>query len=176
MKLKAIILALALSLPALGGIAWANTGLQNTPYSTNTFSAVFNGMVDAGAASRSTDGKSTNYTYVSTNTDGTIAQGIIVRFVDYDISVDYTSSDFYANDDTSAGTIGNRSTGTYQGHPFTYTARFSVDNGVNYIKRTRYIIVNAREVIFIVQYAPDTNNSYGDRDQWMDFEDSLTIK
>ena len=175
MKIKAIVLAFVLSLLALGGIAWANTGLQTTSYSTNNFSAQFNGPVTAGPVQRSQDNQSSNYVYTSFDTN--VGQGVIVRFVDHDIPVDQTSSDFYANDDTSDGTITNQSTGMYQGHPYTYTGRAYTDSGTEMFKRTRFIIVNSREVIFIIQIEPKQNGNYlTNQPQWFDFEDSLNIK
>lgn len=176
MRLKGMFLMFVFSLLAFAGIAAAGTGLQTTSYSTRAFTAVFNGAVTADDAQRSTDNQSTNYVYTSYSDANTVGQAVIVRFVDHDIDVNYTSSDFYANDDSSTGTVSNTSQGTYQGHPFTYTARKWNDGGVALIKRTRFIIVNSREVIFIIQIAPDTNNSYGDQPQWFDFESSLDIK
>lgn len=176
MKLKAMFVTFVFSLLAFAGIALASTGLQTTPFETPQFSATFNNTVTLEPASRSKDNQSTNYVYTSYSDTNTTGQAVIVRFVDHDIDVNYTSSDFYANDDTSTGTVSNTSNGTYQGHPFTYTARKWNESGVDLIKRTRFIIVNSREVIFIIQIAPDTNNSYGDREQWMDFENSLNIK
>jgi hypothetical protein len=177
MKLKAMFLMFVFSLLAFAGVALAGTGLQTTPFETPQFSATFNSTVTLQPASRSKDNQSTNYVYTSYSDTNMISQAVIVRFIDHDIDVNYTSSDFYANDDTSTGTISNTSNGTYQGHPFTYTARKWSEGGMaDLIKRTRFIVVNSREVIFIIQIAPDTNRSYGDREQWMEFKNSLNIK
>lgn len=175
MKIKSIVLTLVLSLLAIAGIASANTGLQNTPYATQQFSAVFDGPVEVEAMQRSADGQSSNYSYFGHN--GTVGQTITVRFVDHDIAVDFTSSDFYADDDKTGGVVENRSTGMWQGHPFTYTRRHYTDQGVELSKRTCYIIVNKREVIFVVQIAPYQIGPEGtpDQPQWYDFVYSLNI-
>jgi hypothetical protein len=177
MKIKALFLALAFSVLAIAGMAGAGT-FQNTPYSTNSFSATFNANVTADAPVASDDNQSTNYSFWSYNPTQTVGQLVIVRIVNHDIPVDLTSSDFYADDDRTGGTITNRSTGEYQGHPFTYTRRDYVDNGVELSKRTRFIIVNSREVIFIMQIAPFTDGPVGsgDQPQWFEFEDSLSIR
>ena len=181
MRIKAIFFTLVLSLLAIVGIATASPNFQTTPYSTNNFSATFNGPVTADPMQRSTDGQSSNYAYYSFNETTGVGQIVIVRFVDHDISVDYTSSDFYANDDTTGGVITNRSTTTYQGHPLTYTRHGYTEDGVQLSKRTRFIIVNSREVIFLEQIAPFVDYDQfptldGDKPQWVEFEDSLNIK
>ena len=175
MKIKAVVLALAFSLLGFVGVVMAGS-FQTTPYSTNNFSATFNAPVTAEPVSRSADNQSSNYTYWSA-TD-TVGQSVMVRFVDHDIAVDFTSSDFYANDDSTGGTITNRSTDYYQGHPFTYTRRDFVQNGVELSKRVRDIIVSSREVIFLEQVAPYVSGpaGTGDQPQWFEFEDSLNIK
>lgn len=150
-----------------------NTGKQTTPVSNQYFSVTFNGSIITDT-SRSTDNQSSNYAYASMDHD--VIQIVIVRFVDHDIAADYTSSDFYANDDTTGGpgaVIDTRSQDTWEGHPFTYTRRLYTDKGVQTSKRTRYIIVNSREVIFVEQIAPA---AYADHDEWLDFEYSLRIK
>lgn len=176
MRFKAALYSMFLALFLFAGIALAQTGLQTTPYATNYFSATFDGPVDVQGPVRSEDNQSTNYIYLSSSM--TASQRIVVRFVDHDIAVDFTSSDFYANDDTVGGVITNRSQDYYQGHPFTYTRHHYTYNGVEMSKRTRYIIVNSREVIFVEQFAPFVEGPYGtgDQPQWFDFEGTLNIK
>ena len=185
MKIRAVIFAFVLSILAIAGMAFANTGLQTTPYSNSYFSATFNGPVTADAPTRNTNGTSTDYTYYSISTDGTVGQMVIVRTIDHDISVDLSSSEFYANDDRTPGPITNRSTGDYQGHPLSYTRREETDITPSVSKRTRFIIVNSREVIFVIQIAPfvdytvpgnTTAAGVGDQTQWFAFEDSLQIR
>jgi len=108
-------------------------------------------------------------------------QSITVRFIDYPIPADLTSSDFYADHDGDGGTITDRSTSTYQGHSLTYARRRYTFDGKEYAKRTRYIIVSQREVIFITQIVPFEDFTapgagVGDQPQWFEFEDSLSIK
>jgi hypothetical protein len=182
MKIKAITLTLVLSLLVIVGIATASPNFQTQPFATNNFSAVFNGPVTETTIQHATN---TDYEYYSAS-DG-VQQQITVRFITHDISVDQTSADFYANDDAAGGSgstggiVTNRSIDTYQGHPFTYTRRHSFANGLDYAKRTRFIIVSAREVIFVTQVVPfqdlsTTAAGNGDQPQWIDFEDSLDIK
>ena len=178
---SSILAVLVLSLASLAQVTYPegpNTGKANTPFSTAQFSATFNGPVEAQAASRSAQNTSTDHSYISTGNDfkdTSVGQKITVRFVDHDIAVDYTSSDFYANDDSTGGTVdtANTSNGVWEGHPYTYTYRTFTLNGVQLTKRSRYIIVNAREVIFVQQISLV---GYEDRDQWLDFEYSLRIK
>ena len=178
MKIKAIVSMLVLSLLAFVGFALANTGLQTTPYSNSYFSATFNAPVSVDSPARNGSNTSTDYAVYS-NTP-TVGQIVTARVIDHDIPVDQSSSDFYANDDTTGGTITNRSVNTYQGHPFTYTRRIYTEDGVRLSKRTRYIIVNSREVIFIVEIAPigvaGDAGDLAEQQQWFDFEDSLNIK
>lgn len=184
MKIKGMFLALAFSVLALAGMAAANTGLQTTSYSTNNFSATFNGPVTANAPKRNAANTSTDYSYYSFDAVTQVGQIIIVRFIDHDIAVSTESSEFYANDDTTPGPITNRSTDTYQGHPLSYTRRKDTEYDTPISLRTRYIIVNSREVIFVKQLAPFVDYTtlpnggvgLGDQPQWFDFEDSLVIR
>jgi len=146
------------------------TAFQTTPYSTSAFSATFNGGVET-SGYRSSENHSSNSVYISTNHG--VMQRIVVRTVDYDIPVDLTSSNFYADDDTTGGTIDNRSTAVWEGHPYTYTRHLYTVNGVEFSKRTRYIIVNSRTAIFIQQVSA---SSYNDQPEWYDFEYSLRIR
>ena len=146
------------------------SGKQTTPFSNAQFSATFNGPVSTDTF-RSKSDTSSNTVYGSTNHN--VDQVVIVRFVDHDIAVDHTSSDFYADDDRTGGTVANRSSDVWEDHPFTYTARDFTLDGVDYTERTRFIIVNSREVIFISQ---TRLRDYDDKNEWLDFEYSLRIK
>jgi hypothetical protein len=147
------------------------TAFQTTPYSTSYFSVAFNGAVST-TTSRTANNQSSNTTYYS-GSHG-VSQGVTVRIIDHNIAVDQTSSDFYADNDTTGGTIDSRSTDVWEGHIFTYTRRlYNAPDGTQLSKRSRFIIVNAREVIFIIQICPA---SYEDRNEWLDFEYSLRIK
>lgn len=168
MKLKAIVMTLVLSLLAVVGVASAS--LQTTAYSNSEFSAKFNGSV---TLDPHTQEKSTEIIYESNL--GQVFQGVVVRHVSYDLAVTQANADFYAdNDSMPAGDVSsNRSSGTYQGHYYTYLYHTYTDGGVEYTKRVRNIVVNSREVIFIWQIAPTEMN---DRDEWIEFENSLDIK
>jgi|ERR1700733_3847729 len=178
MKIRLIVSTLVLSLLAVVGIAMASTGLQTTPYSTGNFSAVFNGPVTADPVSRSTDNESSNYDYYSFSAG--VGQIVVVRQIDHDIPVDQSSADFYVNDDATGGTVTNRSNFTYQGHVGAYTRRIYMSDGVQLSKRTRYIVVNSREVIFLEEItaigSPSDPGDMAEQKQWFDFEDSLDIK
>jgi hypothetical protein len=170
----AVILALASSMVAAQINYPVNpnpSGLQTTPYSTSTFSATFNGPVKVLDSYRSEDNQSSNTVYSSVNENA--AQIIIVRFIDHDIAVNQESADFYADDDRVGGTITNRSTGSWEGHIYTYTMHHYVKDGYALTQRCRYIIVNSREVIFIEQISSE---DYNDQNEWLDFEYSLRIK
>jgi hypothetical protein len=177
MKIKGMFLLFVLSLLSFAGIAMANTGLQTTPYSTPTFSATFSGPVTADSAARNKQNTSTDYSYYSGTATG---QLVIVRRIDHDIDVNQASADFYADTDTTGGTTTNRSESTWQGHVFTYTRRVYVENGQTLSKRTRYIVVSPREVIFLEQIdvftKADSTEDLAAQQQWFDFENSLDIK
>jgi hypothetical protein len=149
-----------------------NTGLANTLYSTDYFSVIFNGPVTA-EAFRSTDNRSTNYVYSSSNAN--VVQMVNVRILDGDIPNDRSSAEFYANDDRTPGEDLSSRTDSYFwcGHPYVYTTHVYPLNGRDMRERSRIIIVNSRTVIFLVQIAPD---SYSDHDEWLDFEYSLRTK
>jgi hypothetical protein len=173
MNFRSLSMAIAVTLLSAFAVAQTqtqNTAFQNTPYFNNYFSVNFNGTVQTDS-SRSDNGQSTNYIYQSTNHG--VTQVVVVRIVDHDIAVDNTSSDFYANDDRTGGTVDQTSKDRWQGHPFTYTFRHYQRDGNDLGKRTRFIIVNSRTVIFIYQIAA---YSYDDRPEWLDFEYSLSIK
>lgn len=170
--LSSILAVLVLSLAALAQYPEGpNTGKANTPFSNTQFSATFNGAVIVKPASRNSN-TATDYSFLSQNDN--VAELITVRIVDHDIAVNYESSDFYANDDRTGGTVDTENTthGTWNGAPYTYTYRTFTENGIVLVKRTRYIIANSREVIFIQQL---TYKGYEDRPEWLDFEYSLRI-
>lgn len=145
------------------------SGLQTTPYSNNYFSATFNGTVTTNSYRGDQSG---NAKYTSANQN--VSQTVTVRIVNYDIPANQASADFYAdNDCTLRGTIENRSTGTWERHPFTYIGCKYIENNMEWFQRSRYIIVNSREAIFIQQVS---RSSYNDQDEWLDFAYSLRIK
>jgi hypothetical protein len=148
----------------LSGAAFA----ESTPYSTPNFSATFNGTVATGT---NTQTNSVSYTYLSSAND--VAQKVTVRIVDHDIAVSHESSNFYVNDDRTGGTMSDVKQDYYQGHPFTYSCHTYDYNGVRLTKRARFIIVNARTVIFIEQFSAA---AYNDTPEWTAFENSLIIK
>ena len=175
MKLKVFVLSVVLLLSA--GMAMAQysyptnpnpSGFQNTSYVTNQFSATFNSAVLV-----TTDRKNTSTETVYESYSHGVAQAITVRIVDHDIPVALSSSDFYVDQDPLNTPIVTRSTGTWGGSPFTYAYRTYIEGGQTMSKRNRAIIVNAREVIFVTQLAP---NSYDDQSEWFDFEYSLRTK
>ncbi len=158
----------SLWLVAIGLLLSVTALAENTPYSTPNFSATFNGKVTTDTVSKVT---SMNYTYESSTQN--VAQTIVVRIVDHDIDVNHESSNFYANDDRTGGTMSNVKQDYYQGHPFTYSYHVYDSGGVSMTKRTRFIIVNARTVIFIWQISA---TAYDDTAEWAAFANSLTIK
>lgn len=145
------------------------TGLQTTPFSNNYFSASFNGPVTSAEIARSSTGSNWLYSSSSNGVD----QSIQIRIVDHDIPVDVSSSNFYADNTINPGTITDRSTDVWEGHPFTYTRRTWTENGVITVARDRYIIVNSRTVIVIQEMSLENLDN---RNQWLDFEYSLRIK
>ena len=144
---------------------------QTVPYSVPQFSATFNNGVAVTTYRAPT---STNTEYFSTDSRG-VTQDIVVRFVDHDIPVDYSSSDYYLNHDTFGGALSNVTRGTYQGRVFTYGFfdKAPDGNGGFQSDRIRFIIVNSREVIMISQIAPE---AVDDQQEWFAFEDSLNIR
>ena len=144
---------------------------QTVPYSASQFSATFNNGVAVSTYSTNT---ATNTEYFSTDSRG-VTQDIVVRFVDHDIPVDYSSSDYYLNHDTFGGALSNVARGTYQGRVFTYGFFDKAPDGNGGLRseRIRFIIVNSREVIMIAQIAPE---AVDDQQEWFAFEDSLNIR
>jgi len=161
---------------SLAGSAMAAT------YATKDFSANFNGVISVSEPNRNTDNTSTTITYSSS--DATALEMVSVRFIDHDISVDTTSSDFYANSGLARTCPTNVATcrilddrtahGTYQGHPYTYTLieMTYLTTNTKYWLRTRYIIVNSREAIFIDMLTLE-GNSQESAGAWLN---SLEIK
>jgi hypothetical protein len=175
MKLKVFVLSVVLLLSA--GMAMAQytypvnpnpTKFQTTFYSNDQFLATFNSSVTVTIEQKNT---STDTIYQSFNHG--VVQAISVRIIDHDIPVDVSSSDFYMNNDPLDTPITVHSTGTWGGRPFTYAYRQFTFSGSVFSKRTRAIIVNAREVIFVTQIAA---MSYDDQNEWFDFEYSLRVR
>jgi hypothetical protein len=158
----------SLWLVAIGLLLSVTALAQSTPYSTPNFSATFTGPV-----ATSTDTNPTNTTYNYKSSTQNVSQSVFVRIVDHDIAVNHESSNFYANNDSTGGTMSDVKQDYYQGHPFTYSCHTYDVGGVSWTKRTRYIIVNARTVIFIWQISLA---AYNDTPEWTAFENSLVIK
>ncbi len=150
-----------------------NTGLQTTPFNSVQFSATFNGPVNISDLVQNTAKTSQFRLYESTNKGVTQTIQLRVITTGY-IAVDYTSSDFYANEfvDGIEDTT-NRSHNVWEGYPFTYTYVTKGKGDDATVTRTRFIIINAREALFLSQVSLA---SIDNRDQWLDFEYSLRIK
>ena len=142
-------------------------GKQTTPYANNVFSATFNGAVTQATHAENTSTE-TMYASVADN----IYQIVTVRYVDHDIAVDYTSSDFYVSNQTGCDSKTALSKDSWGGHPFSYDMCVYTENGVAWSVRSRFIIVNSKEVIFIQQHSL---NTVDDQNIWFDFEYSLRI-
>jgi hypothetical protein len=156
---------LAASLLVLSAFAVAQT------FSNNYFDANFVGAVTS-SNNRNDANTSTNYFYNAS--DANVYQTIDVRLVDHDIPVDYSSTNFYANEDAQRGEVLSRSTGVYQGHPFTYLCiKYTTNKGYVLTERNRYIIIGPREVYFITQ---SSLASYDDNAEFLALENSLNIK
>ena len=164
MKLKSLMLIAATLLLSVVSMA-------QTSYNNSYFGVTFNGGAVTTTINPNDAGTSMNHNYISENVD--FRQIVDVRLIDHDINVDLSSSNFYADQDSKRGTVVSRSTGTYQGHPFTYTFLKYTENGVVYSRRTRYIIVEPREVVFIEQISL---MSFDDQSLWENFESTLNIK
>ena len=163
MKLKSMFLAA--SLLVLSAFAVAQT------FSSNYFDANFVGAVTS-SNKRNDANTSTDYMYNASNDN--VVQYVISRVVDHDIPVDYSSTNFYANEDAQKGEVLSRSTGMYQGHPFTYLCiKYTTKAGYVLTERDRYIIIGPREVYFISQ---TSLASYDDNAEFLALENSLNIK
>jgi hypothetical protein len=153
-----------------------NTGKQTTQFNSNQFTALFNGEVTVSELKQN-DAKTSQYRSYTSSSNG-VTQQVLLKFITAgDIAVDYTSSNFYANQFVpvvgGVEDMSNRSQGVWEGHPFTYAYVSGETDGVAWVTRTRYIIVNSREALFISQTSSGTTD---DRNQWLDFEYSLRIK
>jgi hypothetical protein len=143
-----------------------------TSFSNNYFSAQFSGGPVTSTTTLNDARTSTNYDFTSVNSN--VAQTVDVRLIDHDIAVDLSSSNFYADLDNARGVVMSRSTGVYQGHPFTYTfTKVTRADQSTYSVRTRYIIVSPRVTIWVIQ---SSSMQYEDQAIWEAFEDSLNIK
>lgn len=172
-KLFALLAVLALSTVAVAQLA--------VPYSNNVFSATFNGTV----SSKPNVVHDTNTDYDYNSNDAVHYEDVTVRIITHDIPVNNQSSDFYADHaalngwviDTTVDATGNtsRSSGLYKGlYPYTYTYMTRTgDDGIQYATRTRWIVVNAREAVFIKMTSKAADS---DHDYWEKFENSLEIK
>lgn len=145
-------------------------------YDNSYFSAVFNAPVTTNTTKRNPDNTSTDYDFGSDTP--AIAEWVTIRIIDHDIPNAFQSSDFYADQQAraatdSGGTVINRSQTWYQGHPVTYICTARPKDGKTYWIRTRYIIVSAREAIFItmISLQDDSNQA-----EWERFEATLNIK
>jgi hypothetical protein len=172
--LNKIFATLTLALAMIGSV------FAQTPYSTSSFSATFNGTVDVDSH-RSSGGTSNNVEY-SSFANG-ITEIVIVRTVDHDIDVNLTSSQFYRNNVGGGATLLDKynSDGAYQGHPFSYGLFTYTKDGVDYSLRSRFIIVNSRTAIFIQMVMPTEKANAEPKTPndalvvWQDFENSLNI-
>lgn len=165
MKLKSMLLAA--SMLVLTAFAVAQT------FSNNYFDANFVGAVTS-STQRNDANTSTNYFYNAS--DANVYQTIDVRLVDHDIPVDYSSTNFYADADArrSGVEVMSRSTGVYQGHPFTYLCiKYTNASGQVLTERNRYIVVGPREAYFVTQ---TSLASYDDNAEFNTLENSLNIK
>ena len=162
----------------LSVLVLAVAAMAATPVNNDTYSAEFNGAV-----SQSTDTNPTNVTYDAFSSDGTFWESIGYRVVDHDIAPTTQSSDFYLDENVKevGGTLTVTSRDVYQGLPFTYGYfKYTTKEGVNMVRRERFIIKNSREVFFVEMVYPaslDANDG-GDatHDVWQTFENTLVIK
>jgi flavin-dependent dehydrogenase len=146
--------------------------MAQTPFSNNYFDATFAGGPVVATTSLNDARTSTNYIYTSDSAN--VEETVLVRLIDHDIEVSLASSNFYADLDNARGAVMARSTGTWQGCPFTYTfVKVIGADGVAYSVRHRYIIVGPREAYFITQASLMT---FEDQAVWEAFEGSLNIK
>jgi hypothetical protein len=163
-------------------LALVASAFAQTTYTTPKFSVNFTGPVTTKTFNNK-DNTSTRTGYNAT-ANGVIEEVVTVDIiVDGVLAVDYSSSDFYRTVGVNVGetlATDNLSNGMYQGHPFSYGSYLSTYNGVNYIRFTRYIIVNGKEAIFISMFLENSPNAAktpaGAFQVWQDFENSLDIK
>jgi hypothetical protein len=165
----------SLAAPVRSGMKLA--ALQSVGVFTNNyFSTNFVGQVETSQA-RNDSNTSSQY-YFDAHNDN-VLQSVDIRLVDHDIPYGLDATNYYANDDfnrrqqsTPGATAGNRSTGVYQGHPFTYQVITYTINGVVFTERNRYIYINAREVYFVVQ---TSLAAYDDSSEWGTFANAMNI-
>jgi hypothetical protein len=144
---------------------------QSTPYSTTVFSATFNGPVTVQAAERNNANTSSQVGYNSDN--GAVVQFVVVRTIDHAIAVNFSSSDFYVDDQKGCESKKYITRGTWDNHPFTYDFCTFIVQGQRCTLRTRYIIVNPTTVILIQQASLE---AYDDQSEWEFFEGTLNIR
>ena len=160
----------------------ATLGFAQSTYSTQTFSADFTGPVTV--SSLINDAKTSSRTFYFAQSNGITESVITVDIItDGVLAVDYTSSDFYRSNTVFEGETLSTTTlsnGMYNGHPYSYGCYLSTVEGVNYIRFTRYIIVNSKRAIFISMIMVNSPNSAktpaGAVQVWQDFENTLVIK
>lgn len=148
---------------------------QNTIFDTAVFGATFNGPISTSSDQNATKTSTDNF-YNSTNNG--IDQLLSVRIVDHDISVDRTSTDFYATQAFKNGEVqDDRKEGTYQGHIWVYIGEhFTGTDGIAYRRHVWTIIVDPRTVIIVMQQSATTVGASTDASAWSVFVNSLVIK
>jgi hypothetical protein len=161
MKIKAILLGTTLLVT--GSIAAA----QSTPYSTPQMSATFNGPVTVDI-DRNHEDSSTDTEYFSSHTN--VSEMVTVRAVtEDDLDVSQDTLDHYVEQALGDAKPLDRNSGTYQDYLSEYV---SFDkNGLQW--RMRFIIVNPRMVLMLVEVAPADAD---DDTAWSAFSESLVIK
>jgi hypothetical protein len=164
-------------------LALVASAFAQTTYTAPKFSVNFTGPVTTKTFNNNAN-TSTRTNYAATSANGIVEEVMTVDIIsDGVLPVDYSSSDFYRANNAGTGetlTTDNLSNGLYQGHPYSYGCYLSTYEGVNYIRFTRFIIVNAKEAIFISMFLENSPNAVktpaGAFQVWQDFENSLDIK
>jgi hypothetical protein len=163
-------------------LALVASAFAQTTYTAPKFSVNFTGPVTTKTFNNAAN-TSTRTDYVATANGVTEEVMTVDIIADGVLAVDYSSSDFYRANNANTGetlTTDNLSNGLYQGHPFSYGSYLSTYEGVNYVRFTRFIIVNGKEAIFISMFLEDSPNAVktpaGAFQVWQDFENSLDIK
>ena len=167
--LKLLLIVVVLTLPSAIAVA------QSTPYSTDVFSATFNGPVSIEAASRNLQNTSTTTYFNSANNK--VSEAVCLRTVDHDIDVNLASLDFYANGAASKGFVQDeRQYRNFNGHIGVYVDLHKIEVDKSVIRRRSwYIIVNSRTVIIAFAEAPAAQDEGGLPD-WTTLTNSLVIK
>jgi hypothetical protein len=156
----------------LATAAWA----QSTPYSTNVFSATFNGPV-AVQQSGTKGGTSTSVMYLAQSGSPIVYQALAVRTINAPgIAVDQASLEVYGNDIINGGlTQDDRQYITVQGHIAVYVNAHKTDEaGLLTRRRGLTIILNPRTVIMVLQEAQASNDD-GGVTNWTTLTGSLVI-